>query len=164
MTAITELKNELEKGARAFKAFENGVKALSLLEGLEQNETELTKRVAALQATENDWLAKRNKALSDAEDAGKRAADNLAHAAEEVKKVLEEGRAQAAKVLGEAKEMAGKLITDAKSLAAGHAERADQLGAENEAAEASLKEKTAALMTVEKTLAEHKASLAKFLG
>lgn len=52
MSAITELKNELERGARAYKAFENGAKALSLLEGIEQQEKDLKKSIAKLKDEE----------------------------------------------------------------------------------------------------------------
>lgn len=44
-TPIAVVKDEIAKGMRAFKAFEHGEKVLAALEGLEQNEKELTKSI-----------------------------------------------------------------------------------------------------------------------
>lgn len=164
MTAITELQNELEKYARTFKTFEQGAKALQLLAGLEQNEAELIKRVDVLKATENEWIAKKNKAVSDAEDAAKRAVENVSAAAEDVKRLLDEGRAQAAKVLGDAKNTAAKMVEEAKSAVEKHAAESEELAGKNSEVSKVLEASKAELAKVEGALAEHKASLQKFIG
>ncbi len=49
-TSASEIKAELQKGLRLFKAFEHGERVLTALEGAEQNERELRAKAAASKA------------------------------------------------------------------------------------------------------------------
>lgn len=164
MTQITELLNDIQKFGRVFRNFADFEKTLEGLAGLEQNEVELNKRVDALKAQEADWQAKKNAALSSAEDAGKRAADNIASAADEARKMIEEGRKQAGGVLGAAKDQAAKLIAQAELVVEKHTADALGLAEENASVNALVKAGKEELAKVEGALAEARAVMAKFTG
>lgn len=164
MTQITELLNDIQKFGRVFKNFADFERTLEGLASLEQNEIELNKRIETLKGQEADWLAKKNAALSSAEDAGKRAADNIASAADEAKKMIEEGRKQAAGFLGDAKDKAAKLIAEAELAVEKHTERSESLKNQNDESESALKGATAELAAIKEAVAQHKESIKKFVG
>lgn len=72
----SELKNEVQKGLRAYKAFEHGEKVLLALESLEQTEKETAARVKALKSEETLWADKKA-AAEAAVDAAKAEAQKI---------------------------------------------------------------------------------------
>lgn len=77
-----QLKTEVEKGLRAFKAFEHGQSLLAKLEGLEQTITETEARVQAVKAEESQLMVKRGAMIAGIDEA-RREADNILKAANE---------------------------------------------------------------------------------
>ena len=141
---ITALQDEIGKGLRTFKVFENAEKTLATLAGLGQYESELTGRIAALeekQATEQAFL------------------DDLVTR-------TNEANAKAESIVADAKLEAGRLIDEAKGDAEGIIEAAKK-AAESNTAEATrldgvIAERKVELADLENKVAETEKSLEAF--
>lgn len=92
-TPLSVVKDEIQKGLRAFKAFEHGEKILAALEGLEQNEKELGKSIDAKKA-EIEML--------DAE-------------LKQDKAAITDAKAQAEKIVADAKDKATGILLKAET-------------------------------------------------
>jgi septal ring factor EnvC (AmiA/AmiB activator) len=95
MSDFATIKTEIQKGVRAFKAFENGEQVLSMLEGLEQNEKQLREAISASQDTLaglNEKLADKDAEVSEAEAHVKKLIDD---AKEKVEKILNDAEVKA---------------------------------------------------------------------
>lgn len=77
---ITQLKEEVAKGTRAYKAFSEGEEMLSAIQGLEQFEKETQQRIVKLQAEETS-LKQSVAGLAGKVDAAKEQADLIVQSA-----------------------------------------------------------------------------------
>lgn len=141
---ITALQDEIGKGLRTFKAFENAEKTLATLAGLGQYESELTGRIKGLeekQATEQAFL------------------DDLVTR-------TNEANAKAESIVADAKLEAGRLIDEAKGEADGIIDAANKSAQANIDEVARLDgvigERSRELADLEKKVAETKQSLEAF--
>lgn len=150
-------KDELAKGMRAFKAFENAHKVLSRLESIEQDVSETEKRVAALREEEYSFLDLKNAAQVEAANFVKEATQN-ASAAKTAALIAAEN------IVSNAKKEASNLVSSAKSEAAIHLEKSIALKSENDEVSATLAGSKAELSAIKQAVADHKAALKKFVG
>lgn len=158
-----QVKDELAKGLRAFKAFENAQEVLTKLEGLEQLFKETEARVKVIQDSEAAWTGKKLQALSAAEAAQKNAAEIVSAAKKQASEVAEDARTTAAKIVNEAKDEAKSLKDAAQSDLDVLAEKSSDLKTTNSGLEAEIKARKLELEQVEATINQHKSELGRFL-
>lgn len=103
MIEITQLKTELERGFRLFKAFENSVEVISALEGLEQTAKEMNKASEAAIAKKEKAESELIEQLSKAEAVSGRAKAMVASAQYEAETLMMGARAEAAMIVDAAK-------------------------------------------------------------
>lgn len=108
MSSTTELKNEIQRGLRAYKAFEYGERALSLLEGIEQNVKETEKRLASLQVEEASLSEVKKQAHDEAEKMKEQARADIKVMLEKSAALVQKQVKSAEKSLSELQEIADK--------------------------------------------------------
>lgn len=150
-------KDELAKGMRAFKAFENAHKVLARLESLEQDVSETEKRLSSLKAEEFSFIAVKDSAAVEAEAILKEA-NQYASTTKMSAKIAADN------IVNEAKKAASTLVSSAKLEVATHLEKSNALNAENDQVQAVLTFSKAELSQIKEAVAQHKAALKKFVG
>lgn len=154
MAGTSEALTELRRGLKVFKAFEGAEKAIAALEGLEQNERELTARVAALKA-ECESIERRRGEVVAAFEADAAAAEKQARDAES------KARYAGTSIVAEAEEKARGIVGDAAAKVAS-AERAvkesrkqaQELAGEVERAKAELSDLNARIHAAKAKIAD----------
>jgi len=111
--SIADLKSEIEKGHRLFKAYEKGLEIIPMLEGLEQRSIELQMRVDALLKMAED-LNRKNVEAKESCDRFDKKYNGLVGAAEEESKAVKllakkDADDIRAKALAEAEELREKI-------------------------------------------------------
>lgn len=163
MIGTGELKNEIEKGYRAFKAFEKGVEVMKALEALEQNEKETERRIAELKTKESNLQKITGEATQNAQRMEKQAADNLKAAELAGKNIVEDARARAQRIVEDAKaeakvEREGKEreVVELIAKSADLSKECHDLGVKNAAARKELAD-------IEAAVKSHREALQKFV-
>lgn len=153
MSDFATIKTEIQKGVRAFKAFENGEQVLSMLEGLEQNEKQLREAISASQ----DTLAGLNEKLAD-KDA------EVSEAEAHVKKLIDDAKEKVEKILNDAEVKAEMIVNDAKAVAAKYEKEASEREQDLVVLEKEIITKTEELSAIQNTVAKQKEALAGALS
>lgn len=152
----TELKNEISKGLRSFRAFEKAHEVLLKLEGMEQTVAETEKRVSLLKEEESDLVERREEAI-------KAAAAVKGAAAKEARELLQRTAADADSLIGNAR----LEIKDLKESTQAEIDRllAQKADLEKNSAVLSLQieDKTAEFEKVDSAIKEQKSALEKLL-
>lgn len=161
--STTQLINEIEKGMRAFKAFEEGLAAVKKLASLEQNLAETEARLAKATSAENEANKIREDAKAYASVLQKEAVDEKRSAESERKEVLEDARKRAAKIIDDAKAEAAKVKSDGEKALADLGVQAAEIKNANEGLRAGLEADRKELEDIQAALGKHKAQLEKFL-
>lgn len=152
----SQVKSELQKGLKAFKAFENAAEVLTVLESLEGSVKETEVRLAVLKAQESDILCLKKEAQEEA-------ATIKADAKEKADDAMRDAASKARKMMDDAKRNAAKLIDDAMAEAKTLSEDSNDLRDRNSAASLQLSIAKKELVEIQAALIEHKAAIAKFL-
>jgi chromosome segregation ATPase len=153
MSEFAAIKAELEKGQRAYKAFENATAVFAALESADQNKKELDKAVTDAQAQLAGLTRQIDEAKEDLADV------NLAAAA-----IIETAKADAHKIRTDAALAAEKKITAADAAVAAGGEAVAALQAEEKALAAKIATADKELRTIEAAVEKHKAALSGALS
>ena len=133
VVSATEIKTEVERGLRAYRAFENADKVLAYMANLEQQERELLARIAGLHS---DAAKAEADAAQRIANAGQRAIDAETAAL----KVGTDAQDKAAVIVKQAEDAAAQLMQTAKQRAA----QADEITAGLRAEAVALRNELAA--------------------
>lgn len=148
---------ELERGLRAFKAFEKAAEVVAFVAGLEQRVRELQAQIATEETNLAAAVKKANDEISalrvQVEDEKRRAA--RAKAGAEAAGVAEIQKAQAE---------AARILDEAKARAAATEERAGKVAAFAREIESTISARQVELATIEQKLTAAREQIAKLLG
>lgn len=154
---ISQVKDEIAKGLRAFKAFEKAHEVLGTLENIENEILEKTKLRDALKEETGDLQSMKDAAISFCDQVKQKAA-------QEAKTLLDAAKDHAEKGLADAKFRADGLLNAAKQDADKHAAISETLSAANTKADSALAASKKELSEIEASLAQHKSDMKKFLN
>ncbi len=151
-----QLRDELAKGKRLLKMYENADDVAAKLEGMEQTIKETEARVKALKAEEGTLSDLKSRSVDAATEIKKTASETA-------KKTIEDAIARASTLIAAAESQA-KLLKDVSEKEIDDLSLiANELTTKNNIAAASLKEKLAEFDEISAAVEQHKAGIAKFL-
>lgn len=154
---ISQVKDEIAKGLRSFKAFEKAHEVLTTLENIENQILERGKFLEELKAACDGLQSLKDTAFNFAEQV-------KTGAAKEARSLLDAAKDHAEKGLADAKFKADNMIEAAKAALNKHAAEADLLAEANTKARGLLLSAKKELAEIEKYLAEHRSDMTKFLN
>ncbi len=154
---VKQIRDEIYKGMRIFKAFENAHQVLGALEGMEGLSYEIQDRLKKMKAEEADIVAKRDAMLADAENVKKMAVESAKSLVDGAKKTADEA-------LAKAHEASASLKEDALAAVADITAKHDTIKDAHDELSTSLVGKKIELKKINDALAQSKSELSKFLG
>lgn len=161
--STTEAREEIERGLKTFRAFENLTAALKNLESLEQNLKETTERVRVIRETEDNLKKAKDEADASIKDAISKAAQIRRNAEKDAENTAADAKVNASKVVADAKEQSVKIKSDAQSELDGLLQKSANLKDAHTVLDRSLADKNKELDVVKHTLQQHRDSIEKFL-
>ena len=152
----SQVKDEISKGYRVYKAFENALKVLSKLESLEQDAAETKKRLEKLKAEEDGLL----RLKKDTEAA---AASIKSEAKEKAAKAVDDANKEAANILNDAQQKAAQVVAVAQKELNSLLDKNALAKFSNNELDGKILQKNTELKLIQEALDGHKAEIAKFI-
>lgn len=164
LLSTTEAREEIERGLKTFRAFENLTASLKNLESLEQNLKETTERVRVIREAEDGLKKAREDADASIKEAISKSAQIRRNAEKDAENTASDAKVNASKVVSDAKEEARKIKADAQSELDGLLQKSANLKDAHTVLDRSLADKNKELEVVSHTLQQHRDSISKFIN